>query len=282
MHILVTGAGGFCGGHIVESLLQDGHTVDAYTGRRGRRIPWGPRVDGRQMLRQYPGDLLGSTMRFPDRVDVVIHAAASSPAPNTAPNFTHDNQAVTERLAEMAVKSGAKLFVYLSSLSVYGPITEPVLTEAYRPNPQEPYGRSKLQGELALCDQPYAVLRLRLPAVIGPGAKRNWLARIKGSTTPVPVYNPGAPFNNALHVSDLTAFIKHLIAWRDTDPLPTDVVNLASDGATTVREAVRIMTGNDPVQVEGGSSFTISIEAAKRYGFAPMDITAALTRYAGE
>ena len=277
MHVLITGAGGFSGRHMVEAAMQAGHDVTAYTGRR----PCALVSEGR--LAVLPGDLLDDALTFPDEFDAVIHCAASSPEDTRVVDFGRDNDGVTYRLSRLAVQAKCRLFVYLSSLSVYGRIEDSVLTEDYDPQPTQIYGITKLRGEEHLAEITVPSISLRLPAVVGPGAARNWPARLKSTVRAVGAFNLDAPYNNALHVSDLARFCVDLlqVGFRGAH-----MVNLASDGMTTVRRAVALIRP-DVACLDMGTApsppFTISISRAKaRYGFRPMWIEETLRRYAAE
>lgn len=279
MHIVVTGVGGFIGRHMGNVALIAGHSVTAYFGRSIKadailNLPGDAKFFG--------GDLLDAPL--PEKFDALIHCAASSPSPGTSPDFDHDNEAVTTRLARLAADAGCRLFIYMSSISVYGAITEAVLTEDHRLAATDPYGMTKLGGEEALAAAGVPSIALRLPAVVGPGAKRNWPSQVKAAArdpdSTIAIFNPDAPFNNALHVADLTAFCMHLLTFEGFDG--HDAVNLAASGMTTIREAVRLVAPDVDVDVIGSlkPAFTISTERAEKlFGFAPMSIGETLRRY---
>ncbi len=279
MHIVVTGAGGFVGGRITRMALMADHTVTAYTGRRPSGLAPGSH------LRVVPGDLMDPNIEFPERFDAVIHCAATSPPDNPVLpvqlDMEHDNDGVTHRLSRVA--AGCKRFIYLSSLSVYGKVTSPVLDELHPIAATDTYGMTKFLGETHLRDLPGAVA-LRLPAIVGPGAVRNRLTLWKKANKddrPILGFNLDAPFNNALHVDDLSAFCLHLLTLQ-LDGFTA--MNLAADGVTTIAKAIRMVAPSTQI-IDADyilPSFTISTDRAKTFGFRPMTIEATLRRYAGE
>lgn len=82
----------------------------------------------------------------------------------------------TRHLAEQAVKSGVKRFVFMSTVKVMGETG--AFTEADTPAPEDAYGKSKWAAEQALGEfagGAMEIVVLRPPLVYGPGVKGNFL-----------------------------------------------------------------------------------------------------------
>ena len=125
--VLVTGASGFSGSAATMALLAAGHHVTAVLGSRRGRLPEDAEKRGR--LEVLTGDL-SRELPLPRKLDVIVHAAAQSPAPGvTGADLTRSNVLATQRLVDKAKGSGVRKFIYLSSLSVYGRILAPVVNE---------------------------------------------------------------------------------------------------------------------------------------------------------
>ncbi|MEU8567106.1 NAD-dependent epimerase/dehydratase family protein [Streptomyces pathocidini] len=115
MRVLVTGATGFLGGHLVDGCAGEGHRVralvrpDSDAGRL-RRTP------GVEVVY---GDLAdtASLWRAAEGVDAVHHTAARVTDFGTRTQFWDTNVAGTRRLLEIAQRSGAHRFVYVSTPS---------------------------------------------------------------------------------------------------------------------------------------------------------------------
>lgn len=281
MRVLVTGAAGFSGRAIARWLAAEGHEVVAHW--RTAPLP-ADLADGETWRADLAGDA-----PLPPRLDAIVHTAAASPPTGAADAvpaavMIRDNAVATARLA--AAEAG--MFVYLSSLSVHGAIAGPTVTPDTPVVDPDAYGMSKLLGERAVAERAGASLTIRLPAVIGRGAARNWpvqvLARlIRGET--VRIFNGDAAFNNVVHVQDVAAFVSQAL---DTPPSGATAVPVASRDPITVREAVRCLAeaaGVSPVIEEVAASkpsFSIDIAPAFALGFAPRGTAKALSDFARE
>ena len=237
------------------------------------------------------GDLAGE-VDLPPRVDAVIHAAARSWVPGvTTEAMVRDNAYATGRLAAYARDAGAKKFINFSSLSVNGRIRGPEVDETTPIIDPDVYGMTKFLGERLVAEQASAFpsLSIRLPGVIGAGAVRNWLTRLveaAKSGQRMTYFNPDAPFNNAVHVDNLAAFVISLLNrdWRGVD-----AVVLGATDAIPLRRVVEIVYGafGDLALTEivppAKPAFTIaSTKATARYGYTPAGTADILARFVAE
>jgi len=283
MDVVVTGAGGFSGSHVVRALAAAGHRITAVTGRTLGRFDTSLRG-----VNAITGDLAGD-LPLPRKIDAIVHTAALSPAPGiTDADMVHANQAGTERLAAYAHDAGAHAFIYLSSLSIYGKISVPVVDETTPIVDPDVYGVTKYKGELALRRTPGSMrsLSIRLPGVLGRHSVRNWLttvvARAKADQD-ISIYGADQPFNNAAHIDDICRFVDALLqrGWNGHD-----AVTIGAAGETTVGRAVdivvRTLASRSRVLAQPPrTNFLISSQHARtQYGYAPMDIEAMLTLFA--
>jgi nucleoside-diphosphate-sugar epimerase len=283
MRVLVTGAGGCLGQFIAVDLAARGFDVLALY--RSGPDP-GPARAGMQWLR---GDL-SDVARLPDRYDAVVHAAATSPAPGvTTDRIVRDNVEGTRRLILQAQSAGAQSFVFCSSMDVYGTVSETEVNEKTPIRDPNTYGMTKLIGERLLAASDLSTVSLRLPAVIGPGAKRNFLATVAArlqAGAPITISNPNADYNNAVHCADIATLVARLLrdGWNGDD-----VLVLGAAGRTTVRGAVERLRehlgSRSLIEIcpPSNSPFLLSSKRAiENYGYAPMEIGALLKRFAGE
>ncbi len=165
-NILITGATGFIGSFIVEEALEKGFGVwVAVRNSSSRAYLKDERIhfltldfdDTCQMAKQMEG------ISF----DYVIHAAGITKCID-ARDFHRVNTEGTRHLVEALQRLAMPLkrFVYLSSLSVCGAVSESQpyqpITEDTAPRPNTEYGKSKLAAEHYLStvkDLPYVILR---------------------------------------------------------------------------------------------------------------------------
>ncbi len=186
MTIFVTGANGFIGSALCESLRKDGVSVCA--AKRTMRL----QVDGDIAI----GDISMQMNWGPalKNVKQVVHLAArvhvmSDKSANSLTEFRRVNVEGTGSLARQAAAAGVRRFVFLSSIKVNGEFTEQgrFFTADDEPAPEDPYGVSKYEAEQLLrqiaAETGMEVVIIRPPLVYGPGVKANfesmmrWLAR---------------------------------------------------------------------------------------------------------
>lgn len=145
MTVLVTGATGFLGGHLVDRLVGGGATVRALT--RGGRPEDAARLEalGVEVVQGGVGD--------PDAVEravagcqVVHHLAAARSGASRA-ELRATNVEGTRTLLRAAAAAGVERFVYVSSAGVHGRPRALPLTEASPCRPNSPYRASKLAAE---------------------------------------------------------------------------------------------------------------------------------------
>jgi nucleoside-diphosphate-sugar epimerase len=179
MKILVIGAGGFLGGHIVNECLKRGDEVWAgVRASTSRRYLSDPRIkftvfdfDAPQTL----ADTLRSALPEGQRWDYIIYNLGAT----KCLNFSDFNKINYEYLRNMlaALKSADMVpekLLYMSSLSVMGAGDEKhytPFTEEHPSIPNTKYGASKLKAEmeLAMSGVPYIIFRAT--GIYGPADK---------------------------------------------------------------------------------------------------------------
>lgn len=288
MTVVVTGATGFVGSHITRHLLKAGYTVTAIA--RDPASSWLAHCHHPEL--RVLSSSLESLDALPGETSAIVHAAATSPVSGIGvAEFVRDNALATERLCALAQAHPVRHFVYLSSLSVYGRIDEPVVGEQTSLRDACAYGLTKRLGELSLEERSATLpaLALRLPGVLGRGAARHWLAGLvlRGRAGhEIEIFNPEAPFNNAAHVHDIACLIESVLGR----PLRGfDAVNLGAADTLTIEAVARRVASafGDRSKVSvvppRAAPFTIdSTRAAERYGYAPMPMCPMLDRYLDE
>ena len=152
-------------------------------------------------------------------VDAVLHLAGLAHRMNGAPEeeYRRVNVALTLALARRAKDLGARQFLFISTVKVYGESSSPgsPLTETSPCQPLDAYSRSKAEAEeglRALADATFAVAVLRIPLVCGPGVKGN-LRRLIDLVRQVPILPLGGIENrrSLLTVETLRRTLERLL-----------------------------------------------------------------------
>jgi UDP-glucose 4-epimerase len=157
--VLVTGADGFIGSHLVERLVAEGARVRAFcfynsNGSRGwlDRAEWGEREAPETCL----GDVrdAGFVEEACRGMDVVFHLAALIAIPYSyrAPeSFVDTNVKGTLNVLEGVRRSGVRRMVQTSTSEVYGTPDELPIRETHPLKGQSPYSASKIAAD-KLCE----------------------------------------------------------------------------------------------------------------------------------
>lgn len=181
--VLVTGAGGFIGTHLVETLLHEGLTV------RALHHSTSLRAENKGHVEVVYGDVRDEvTMKeVVSDVDIIFHLAAkvneTSEPDKNGDQYDSVNVRGTLNLVRAALSGRVLRFVFFSSVKALGEWTQECVDEMALPKPETPYGRSKLEAERQVFE--YGAIRglpvvcLRLPLVYGPGQRGKLAQMIK-------------------------------------------------------------------------------------------------------
>ena len=151
MKCLVTGAAGFLGSHLCQSLVEKGHTVvglDDLSGGYTENVPQGVRFVQASILDHEVLSALFQKEQF----DYVYHLAAyaAEGLSHFIKRYNYMNNVVgSVNLINEAVNNNVKCFVFTSSIAVYGEGRSP-MTEDMIPMPSDSYGIAKYTVEQEL------------------------------------------------------------------------------------------------------------------------------------
>lgn len=192
--ILITGAKSYIGEAVKEYLLREPekYKVDITEAKGLKPVP--------DMFKGY---------------DVVFNVAGIAHIKETAENrhlFYEVNRDLVIDIAKAAKEAGAKQFILLSSMSVYGLVTGHI-TKNTIPHPTNAYGDSKLQADeeiKKLEENNFKFACLRPPMVYGKGCKGDYQALRKFVlASPVfPYYNNK---RSMIYIGNLCEFVKQVI-----------------------------------------------------------------------
>jgi UDP-glucose 4-epimerase len=184
-HVLVTGATGFIGVHVIRALKEKRLRINALV----RNIDKARHLlgDGVNFI---TGDILDTDHRLAEAVrdvDTVFHLVSKTHDFSTHAGIENDyyriNVTGTRNLLEACRSAKIEHFVYFSSVKAMAENASHRIDEQFTPQPTTAYGKTKLEAERIVrcfCDRHQcAASILRLPIVYGPGNKGNVLAMIK-------------------------------------------------------------------------------------------------------
>jgi UDP-glucose 4-epimerase len=192
--ILVTGANGFVGSAVAKRLAHE--------------FPGDVRAAVRQTMARPLANVeyVPTVGLFADTdwslalrgVRSIVHAAARvhvmrESAADPLAEFRRVNVDGMLLLARQAVRAGVRRFVFISSIKVNGEATsrDRPFTADDPPQPLDPYGVSKLEGEQGLLELAKTtgleVVIVRPPLVYGPGVKANFFSMMKWLRRGVPL-----------------------------------------------------------------------------------------------
>jgi nucleoside-diphosphate-sugar epimerase len=212
MRILVTGATGFIGRHVVAQLDARGYSYRLTSRRPVNKngVDW--------QVAPGPTDYQ-AWCRLAAGMDAIIHLAGRAHNRNeTLDNQRLHNTTLTECLATAAAAQGARHFIYISTIKVLGEKnpTDPQghaipFRESNQPDPRDPYAQSKLDAECAVAAAAkglgMATTVIRPPLVYGPGVRANFLQLMKyvarGWPLPLGAIDNQRSFVAAANLADL-------------------------------------------------------------------------------
>jgi nucleoside-diphosphate-sugar epimerase len=263
--MVVTGAAGFIGSHLVERLLDEGHDVvgidsfeDFYAreakefnlaaARSSRRFEL---VEARIQDLARPPETPSAAAPLSGVVDgaaAVYHLAAQAGVRSSWGSsfeaYTDNNVLATQTLLEACHAAGVSRVVYASSSSVYGDVDELPMREDVRCRPVSPYGVTKLAAE-HLCDLYWTrfgleSVSLRFFTVYGarqrPDMAFNRFIRALRDGDEMVVYGSGEQTRDFTFVDDIVAGVVAATAAS-----PGGIFNLAGGSRVSLLEAIAVL-----------------------------------------
>jgi UDP-glucuronate 4-epimerase len=255
--LLVTGAAGFIGSHLVEALASRGDEVlgldnfDAFYPRamKERNLA---EVGKRRGFRFWEHDMLDvAALRerlTPDTV--IVHLAAKAgvrPSLADPVGYARANVTGTAAVLEAARQAGVSRIVFGSSSSVYGDSTPvPFREDAAAIAPVSPYAATKRAAELLLSSVApiygFRAASLRFFTVYGPRQRPDLAIHaftskmIEGRT--ITLFGDGTQARDYTYCDDIIAGVVAAIEWTRTAATGAEVFNLGGNRAITTGDMV--------------------------------------------
>jgi len=215
--ILITGANGFIGKHLVPLLSDNNHALRLAVRTHTNSTDIEPSIKTILFDHEHTDTDYG---RLLQHVDVVIHLAGIAHRKSVSRDeYKKTNIEGTARLATEAAARGVQRFIFLSTIKVHGDNNSVIdgnsqpITEASDTSPEDEYSQGKLQAENAVIhacssgSMEYVILRP--PLVYGPGVKANFLQLLGITSRGIPV--PFADIQNKrsiIYVENLCDIIR--------------------------------------------------------------------------
>ena len=152
-NILVTGADGFIGSHLVEMLLAQGHSVKALSYYNSfNHWGWLEEVPQNESLEIITGDIRdgGYCRAITKGIDIIYHLAALIAIPYSykAPDsYVDTNIKGTVNICQAALENNVDRLIHTSTSEVYGTAKYVPIDEQHPLQPQSPYSASKIAAD---------------------------------------------------------------------------------------------------------------------------------------
>jgi len=235
--ILVTGASGFTGTHLVKKMKERGYAVRALV-RPGKDVShlesWGVEI--------VRGDVTQKETLIPAvrGVETVYHLAAVYRQEGIPKKkFWEVNVEGTRNLLEVSAEAKVKRFVHCSTVGVQGEIKHPPATEEAPYHPEDHYQASKMEGEkwaLSYYQQgKLPVVVFRPVGIYGPGDMR-FLKLFRNVRKPM--IGSGKVLYHLTYIDDLVEGIRLV---GEVSGIEGEVFTLAGPRYTTLNELYAII-----------------------------------------
>ncbi len=210
MNILVLGGLNSIVGHLIANDLTNKGFPVSVTGRERRNQFY---LDPR--IKIFVGEL--SDDRFLETIikkqDVIINSIAAYKANLNDSEIRISNFELIKNIIKK-IKT-LKIFINLSTISVYGEVENNVLTWESPRNYKSKYGQYKNELEMYLRNEnQISTIQLQLPAVLSEPSNSHLVNRIATdlhNNQNINIYNPKSLFNNVVSIKDLSEFVQDII-----------------------------------------------------------------------
>ncbi|GAP11694.1 nucleoside-diphosphate-sugar epimerase [Bellilinea caldifistulae] len=251
--VLVTGAGGFIGSHLVETLVGRGATVRAWVRYNSRGDPGLLKLLSGETLSKveiFSGDLLNphTALNAVEGCQIIFHLGALISIPYS---YAHPDEVIqTNLLGTLNIlmacrKSGIEKLIHTSSSEVYGTARYAPINEEHPLQAQSPYAASKI-GADKLVESFYRAYGLRVVTV----RPFNTYGPRQSARAVIPAIITQALVNKKIHLGNvetsrdftfITDTVAGFIRAAETSGIEGMVINLGSGREIRIGDLVQLI-----------------------------------------
>ena len=222
MNILITGASGVVASDLVELFLQKNFKITALYRNNKKNLK--KKIKHKNLTCKRLD--LKNEIKI-KKIDVVIHCAVvhEFSKKKGLDDYINSNINSLSNIINYAQKSGVKLIINFSTVTIYGFINQKILKKRLCSKNQNILGFTKLLAEKLLLSQNINFINIRMPGILcsNKRLKRPWIQTIINkikSSSKFKVFNANNYFNNVTDTEDifrlLTYIIKKKMIVKDT------------------------------------------------------------------
>jgi len=234
LHVLVTGASGFLGGHLVKELLSREYQVRAFVRKTSDLSNFEKSVN----FEFIHGDLADkqSIIEALSDVELIFHNGAFFEEWAPYKKFHLHNVQGTKNVLDAAQAKDIDRLVYTSTADMYKYSDEHVLTENAKKQARGNYQKSKIEAEkvidsyISIYD--FKVTKIRPPGILGPGNRYMPQRLVNGvSQEKIPVIGSGTQIQSYIDVRDAA---RSLVLVAESKKAIGETYNVISDNSSVL------------------------------------------------
>ena len=254
--VLVTGAAGFTGRHVVAALLDAGAQVTAVVRPNGSTASFDEQVQQLAVDIRDPDACEQLLQTSAPNIDTIFHVAAVFRTVGVSREELFESHVTaTENLIHSASRSGLRRFLHVSTIGVQGPNPPANASEEAAANPADDYQITKYQGEQAALklgaevDVPVTVVR---PCAIYGAGDDRFLKIIRPiSRKRFTMIGTGNGRFHLVHVKDLA---HGMLQAAKSQGAIGEIITLGGEEIPTLREFVEMIASKT-----GGGTLPIKV-----------------------
>jgi UDP-glucose 4-epimerase len=288
MKVLITGVNSFIGRVITEKLINIGSEIIGLYNTESKFI--NNLKSSCPCIRLFNINIknFNEFAKINCSPDYVIHAASISNGLGvTEKEMAFCNVNGSQNIAKYAFDQNVKKIIYLSSVSVYGNVTDSLISEKTIINNPDHYGKTKYEAENIFKKLDIPTIAIRLPGVLGYGATRAWIPTLCErllNNEDIHIYNPESIFNNLVAVDEVSLFITSIL--NNCSSIGFHAFPIGAKNGIVIHEIVRlaksILDSKSDIKIGSKKSEIFNIDssyAEKNFLYSPSDTLEILIKY---